>query len=358
MNSKVLQDPTDPNSYNHRFAAVNGIRLHYVDEGDPEASTVLVLVHGFPDIWYCYRHLVYHLLRNSKQSLRIIIPSVRGYGLSDFPYVPITDEVGLNQYSAKTLCTDLQELVTQVIPNRQKKKIIWVGHDWGSYLVWRMCLYFPELVDGVASFCVPYSPPHEKYISPRDMVKLVPNFAYQLWFSESDKVEWLFDNHVDFIIHLMFRPAHDPVPTHLFSEIGRLLDPNSDDPDVKRLMSNCLLNEKEKDYYRYCLNRTGFHGGLNCYRVRKINWADELQFAKAPEGKILKMPTLMVTVGKDPAFPPTMGRNMTRFVKNLTMKHIEDASHWVQQEKPEELSALLLDWLDKVIWNASEKAKL
>jgi soluble epoxide hydrolase/lipid-phosphate phosphatase len=59
----------------------------------------------------------------------------------------------------------------------------------------------------------------------------------------------------------------------------------------------------------------------------------------------------MVTVGRDPVAPPISARHMTDWVPNLTMQHIEESGHWVQQEEPQKLNQILLDWLQSLYIN-------
>src|SRR6188768_4061586 len=72
-------DPDDPDAFTHCFAEVNGIRMHYVDEGQ---GPLVVLLHGFPYLWYMWRRQIVAL---SKAGFRVVVPDQRGFGQSDGP---------------------------------------------------------------------------------------------------------------------------------------------------------------------------------------------------------------------------------------------------------------------------------
>ncbi|KAJ9088504.1 hypothetical protein DSO57_1022378 [Entomophthora muscae] len=126
----------DPCSFNHQLAQVNGHQYHFVDEG-PKDAPLIVLVHGFPESWYCW---VYQILFLSRElGFRVVAVDKPGYGET---------KVGkdLVNYSIKSTCKDLNEIVKNVLG---REKAILIGHDWGSQVCWMMCLYFPETVDVV-----------------------------------------------------------------------------------------------------------------------------------------------------------------------------------------------------------------
>ncbi|KAL7753294.1 hypothetical protein RI367_001069 [Sorochytrium milnesiophthora] len=341
--------PKPPSSFNHRFAQVNGARIHFVDEGPQSAHTVVFLVHGFPDIWYTWRFIIPAL---TARGYRVIVPSTRGYALSDFPYAPMGDEEAVEAYSTKTVCTDLFELCCQFL-DRKGRKIVWVGHDWGSNIVWRMQLHYPSVVDAVASLCVPYTPPHTQYLSTDAVVKQLPHFSYQLVF-EQQPVESVYDKNVAQFLQVLYQPHTSPPRMDLVDI--RKLTPQ----EAEQFAQSCLLSPEELAYYVEMFERTGFHGGLSYYRVRRLNHRDEMPFV---DDKEVKVPALFITAGHDPTFPPGVGKHMSKFVPRLTRRHVEQASHWVQQEQPEQVAEHLLAWLGELskLWGGlvfKEKAKL
>jgi pimeloyl-ACP methyl ester carboxylesterase len=103
-----------------------------------------------------------------------------------------------------------------------------------------------------------------------------------------------------------------------------------------------LLNEEELDYYTRAFEKTGFEGGINWYRNFTRNW-------KNSEGIVEKVnvPSLMISAADDIALRPEMTIGMEQYVPDLEKHLIEDCGHWTQSEKPEELNALMVDWLKR-----------
>ncbi|KAI9220198.1 Alpha/Beta hydrolase protein [Blastocladiella britannica] len=374
----MTPNPNDPASFNHRYTATaNGGTIHFVDQGPRAAHVIVFLVHGFPDIWFGWRHVIPAL---AARGYRVIVPSMRGTGLSSVHHARRDDQDALAaHYSLRAHCRDLAAVAQAVLRDpplfntpaataqgRRPRRLVWVGHDWGSAVVGRMPHYHGvTLVDAVASLCVPYTPPHTDYLTTRVVAKALPHFAYQVAFDEGgESLDAALDRNVDGALTMFFqRPESsqsrapgaaagldlDAIVAMLGPNGAAMRDRAAADPAIAL---GCVLREPGTDprvfeYYRECFNRTGFHGGLCAYRVRMINHEDELPFAKRGiEGKRVTLPWLHVTVGKDPCFPPTMGRFQRTLLPNVTVKHIEDSGHWLQQEQPELTIQHLLGWLE------------
>ncbi|RUP43291.1 Alpha/Beta hydrolase protein [Jimgerdemannia flammicorona] len=187
-------DINNPVSFNHKTAFVNGINIRvyklgfpvespflipvlihlnpsfnlspstdYVDQ-NPESQNVILCVHGWPDLWYGWRHQIVHL---ANKGYRVIAPDLRGFGetVSADGYAIVVDApASSSEYGYGTVSTDLVRLLDHLsIP-----QVILLGHDWGGLVVWRMTAFYPDRVKAVASFCTPYIPPTDK--SSRDDV--------------------------------------------------------------------------------------------------------------------------------------------------------------------------------------------
>ncbi|KAJ3358875.1 hypothetical protein GGF32_009886 [Allomyces javanicus] len=353
--ARFTMDPTDPESFNHCFAAVaDGKRMHYVDQGSESAHVVLFLVHGFPDIWAGWRKVIPGLVA---RGYRVVVPTMRGCGLSDTAHASRNDVKALSQYSIRAHCLDLALLAQQLVPvsTRKYHKLVWIGHDWGSFIVFRMPLHHPQLVDAAGSLCVPYSPPHTHFYPTRDLEKMLPHFAYQVVFDEQN-VEPAMDANVERALTLFFQGHTGHLDLSILTKAFLPgIDGAATHPPLESLVSGCVLRTDAKvwDYYVRMFKRTGFHGGICGYRVRKINFDDELPLVKADAScRVIKVPFLLVTVGRDPCFPPTMGAHQGQFLPKLTVKHVELAGHWVNQEQPEQVVDHIWSWLQSV--NATE----
>ncbi|KNC96284.1 uncharacterized protein SPPG_08436 [Spizellomyces punctatus DAOM BR117] len=333
MSISTKLDPLKPESFNHKYAWINGIRYHYVDEGQ---GPLVVLCHGFPDMWYGWRYQIPYLVA---RNYRVIVPDFRGYGETDAPYVKPGDVDGLKAYGLKNICKDLAELLDHV--GGKGTSAIFIGHDWGGMTVWRMCLHYPERVKAVAAICTAFSPPNTQYIALEQLVKTWPQFQYQIWFTDPATDEEL-DNNVSTFLRNIYRGVgEDTALVHQCSlnELPRNLP----------LSSKLALSEQEFEYYCRQFARRSFHGGLNYYRTRRVNFDDERDCPREVSHQ-----ALMIVATADPALPVSMARKMNKYVKNMELKTIE-AAHWVQMERTAELNEMLAEWLSKL---SETKAKL
>ena len=156
------------------FATVetNGIRLRVALAGK---GPLVVLVHGFPESWYSWRHQIPAL---AAAGYRVAAPDVRGYGGSDKP-------AAVEAYAIKEMCGDIAGLI-EALGERQA---VLVGHDWGAPIVWNTSLFFPQNVRAVAALSVPHTgrgavPRIELF---RQIYK--DRFFYQLYFQQEGVAE-------------------------------------------------------------------------------------------------------------------------------------------------------------------------
>ena len=132
--------PSD-STLRHGQADLSGVRLHYVEAGE---GPLVVLLHGFPDFWYGWRHQIPALAR---AGYRVVAPDLRGYNLSSRP-------TGLAAYSLPTLAGDIRELILE----RGEREAALAGHDWGAMVAWGTAAFHPEVVRRLAILNVPH--PH------------------------------------------------------------------------------------------------------------------------------------------------------------------------------------------------------
>ncbi|KAF3770480.1 alpha/beta-hydrolase [Cryphonectria parasitica EP155] len=307
-------DKLKPNDPRVQSATANlrGRTYHYL-HGKPSGTIkgTVLLVHGWPDLSFGWRHQVPLLL---SLGLEVIVPDCLGYGGTDAPQ-------DLALYSLKSVCDDFAELVRQICgPDGQ---IILGGHDWGGMLVWRFALWHPELLKGVFSICTPYVPPSPVFIDIPDMIKRLPNFSYQAQLAGPD-VEREIGSDPDKIRGWLkgMYGAQGPAGEHVFSVEKGVFFENIDK------MGDCpLLNAEEVDFYVQQYARNGVRGPLNWYRTRKINYEEELALLKDGQQPKIKIPSLMVTAAQDAALLPSMAAGMDAFFENLTKASV-DGTHW------------------------------
>ncbi|KAK9718182.1 hypothetical protein K7432_005668 [Basidiobolus ranarum] len=324
-------DPLVPATYNHRYDTINGIRYHYVDEGPKDGLTV-VLLHGFPDLWYGWRYQIKFL---AERGYRVICPDLRGYGETDSPHCPPND---IRTYGAKSVSSDVIEILNRNSINR----FVLIGHDWGGFLVWRVYLHYPERVMGIVSFCTPYAPPKEEYISHEEIVERLPSFSYQLMFREPEADKYCDDN-VELVFRSLFkcnRPEDDVIG---FLKHFHFVPQNADIPQPA---AENILSPKELQYYVEKYTQRKFHGGLNWYRTNKVNWEDERGLSTT-----ISVPSMMVTAGRDTVLHRRLADHMPQIIPNLRMEHIEDSSHWILVEQ----TATCNQYIAKFLSNLTSK---
>lgn len=287
-----MTEHIDPASFNHKFATTCGYKYHYVEEGDPNGEPLL-LVHGFPDMWYGWRHQIRFL---AKQGYRVIAPDCLGYGQTSHPH-------DSDEYSLKKICTHLAGLLDALnIP-----KITVIGHDWGGAIVWRFALHYPSRVNGVISVCTPYTAPQKTYVSLEEYVEMMPEFQYQVALADPNSTPY-FESIIDQFMGGVGTQGH--------------------------------MNQQDVDYMIAQYKASGLQGPLNYYRTRKINYEEEKDLHHT-----IDAPSVMIVALRDPYLQPYQSENMHKHVPNLKRVMI-DAEHFVLTEKPDELNALIKEMLE------------
>src|SRR5215210_1491895 len=125
-------------SVRHGYAQVGGVRLHYAERG--EGDELVILLHGFPECWYSWRHQ----LKALGDEYHVVAPDMRGYNLSDKP--PRVED-----YQMDRLVDD----VTGLIRHLGRDRAVVVGHDWGAAVAWGVALKHPEYVSRLVTMQVP-----------------------------------------------------------------------------------------------------------------------------------------------------------------------------------------------------------
>ena len=284
-------------SWRHRTVESNGIRLHLVEEGE---GFPVLLCHGFPELWYSWRHQIPAL---AEAGLRAIAPDLRGYGGSDKPEA-------VEEYDIQHLVGDLVGLLDTL----DIEKAVFVGHDWASIVVWSVAVMHPERVERVVSLNVPYRGRCVGF-PPTNVLKQMGNsVAYVLFFQEPGLAE-----------------AH--FSSDLPAALRRMYDGVAADP--------AFLSSDEFQVYLEAFSGGGMSGPLNYYRNIDRNWETTQDLAD----RTIECPCLVVVTDKDPVLRPEFAEGIERWLPHLRKEIIRDCGHWTQQEKPDELNRLLLDFL-------------
>jgi pimeloyl-ACP methyl ester carboxylesterase len=306
----------------------NGIGLRVALAGQ---GPLVILIHGFPESWYSWRHQIPAL---ADAGYLVAAPDVRGYGGSDKP-------LAIEAYSIKNLCDDIGGLITALGADRA----IVVGHDWGAAIAYRTALFHPERVRAVAGLGVPYlgrgrMPSVELF---REVYK--DRFFYQLYFQEPGVAEAELEADVRTSLRKFYywssgerqkakATIENPTGPGL---LDRLVDPNP---------FPVWLTEADLDYFASQFRNSGFRGPLNRYR----NSERDFEQLAAFDGKPFAHPTAFMAGSLEPVLRMIPGVDMVELMRKQCadlryVRLMEDAGHWLQQERPAEVNAALLEFL-------------
>ena len=307
-----------------RLVRTNGVRLS-VEEAGPPGGTPVVLLHGFPELAYSWRRQLPALAAAGRWT---IAPDQRGYGGSDAPR-PVA------AYAIEQLCADQIGLLDAV----GAAQAVWVGHDWGGLVAWELARRFPERTAGVVGLNTPFLPRPDK-----DPVALLrERFGpahYIVWFQTRRLPELAFQADVRRTLRFIFRRTDGRARTE--ADAARLSAFRSALQFFRDKPEHQLLTRDELDVYVRAFRESGFRGPINWYRNFRRNWE---RSAGLPDH--VGAPALMITAENDLFLPPELADGMERFVPDLETHMITGCGHWTQQERPEEVNRLLLDWLGR-----------
>ncbi len=308
----------------HRSILTNGITMHIAEAG--EGPTV-VLCHGFPELWYSWRHQIGAL---ADAGFHAVAPDQRGYGGTDRP-------PAVADYDIVHLTDDLLGLLDTL----GEDKAVFVGHDWGAPVVWNLALRAPERVRAVVGLSVPFLPRGDT--DPITLFESIfaDTFFYMLYFQEpgvadADLGRDPRDTIRRFMSAISAEGAADtfrPLPRHG----TRLADWLT---DLRALPD--WLTERDLDFYATEFTRTGFTGGLNWYRNMRRNWelTEDLAHTK------VVAPALFIAGDQDPVVTMAPPTGMEEWVPDLRgTLMLPGTGHWTQQERPAEVNTALVDFL-------------
>lgn len=294
---------------------VNGVALEVFEAGDPTTGQPIVLCHGFPEHAFSWRYQIPAL---AAAGYHVIVPNQRGYGNSSRP-TQVTD------YGIEHLTGDLVAL----LDHYGYQDAIFVGHDWGANVVWRLTLLYPERVNRVINLALPYQERGEKpWIE--SMAEVFGGDFYFVHFNRQPGVaDAILDKNTSQFLRNLFRknvPPALPEPGMLMINLARAEKP----------LGEPLMSERELAVFVSAFETSGFTGGINWYRNLDRNW-----HLLADVNPIIQQPTLMIYGERDmiPKF-----EKLPAFVPNVEVISL-DAGHCIQQEKPAETNQAILKWL-------------
>lgn len=279
-----------------RYADVGDVRLHYVEAGE---GPLVVLLHGFPQTHHMWRYQVPALVEGG---FRVVVPDMRGYNLSDKPD-------GIRSYRIEELVRDAERLIAE----RGEERATVVGHDWGAIVAWALAMRHPERVEKLGILNVPHPARFlDGLASPEQLLRSSYVFFFQLpWLPEKALSAGDFA-----VLRTGFR--NDPVRPG-------------------------AITAEDADRYVEAMARPGaLTAAVNYYRALFRRPRE----TRTALGRV-DAPTLVIWGERDLFLSARLAEPGPLWAPNLRVERLPDASHWVAEDRPEKVNALLLGFLSE-----------
>ena len=312
------------------FIESNGIRMRVAAAGD--SGPLVILVHGFPESWYSWRHQIRTL---ADAGYRVIAPDNRGYGATEAP--PNVEDYRIEQLAAD---------IVGIIDAYGERQAIVIGHDWGALIAWNSVLLHPDRFSAIAALSVPFGT--ARAARPGMIAAQIgDNFNYVTYLVEPDApVEELDADPRRTLRHVYAWgspawPKKAPLVTDPGRSAGGWLDRIGEPEGLPDWMTRSDL-----DYLVNEFENHSFRAPINYYRNMDRNWENTSHLADAK----VTIPALFIvgaldhTIGGADANQIAAG--MTQSVPDLRdTVVIPGGGHWTQQEKPDETNRAILEFL-------------
>ena len=279
-------------SWQHAYITTNGVKLHYVTQGEGD---LMLMLHGFPEFWYSWRHQIPEFAKNYK----VVALDLRGYNDSDKP-------ADKSAYVMDEFIRDVEG----VIKGLGYDKCILVGHDWGGAIAWNFAYAHPEMVERLIILNLPHPAKFaEGMRNPQQLLRSSYMFFFQ--------IPWL----PEFLIQ---SSDYQPIETA-----------------IKGMAVNKSAFSKEdlEAYKDAAAKRGAMTATLNYYR----NIFQQRMTSQ--DWSVLSVPTLMIWGEKDTALGKELTYGTEAYVRDFQIKYIPDCSHWVQQEQPQLVNQYMREFL-------------
>ncbi|HEY9783360.1 MAG TPA: alpha/beta hydrolase [Leptolyngbyaceae cyanobacterium] len=279
-------------SWQHAYITTNGVKLHYVTQGEGD---LMLMLHGFPEFWYSWRHQIPEFAKNYK----VVALDLRGYNDSDKP-------ADKSAYVMDEFIRDVEG----VIKGLGYDKCILVGHDWGGAIAWNFAYAHPEMVERLIILNLPHPAKFaEGMRNPQQLLRSSYMFFFQ--------IPWL----PEFLIQ---SSDYQPIETA-----------------IKGMAVNksAITKEDLEAYKDAAAKRGAMTATLNYYR----NIFQQRMTSQ--DWSVLEVPTLMIWGEKDTALGKELTYGTEAYVRDFQIKYIPDCSHWVQQEQPQLVNQYMREFL-------------
>jgi pimeloyl-ACP methyl ester carboxylesterase len=295
----------------HRYADVNGVRLHYARTGQ---GPLIVFLHGFPEFWYEWKDQLAEFGRDHTA----VAPDMRGYNLSSKP-------AELSAYRMPALVEDVRALAAEELKTAGGSRFTLVAHDWGGVVAWVFAAMHPDMVDKLVIVNAPHPTVFAREL--RENLAQQQASAYMLMFRSPE--------------------AEAKLSADSYAALKRAV------------LGSSVTAEDTAAYVDAWSQPGALTGGLNYYRASGIgppnpganapNPAAHTPNPDADTGTpppvMVKVPTLVIWGEKDTALLTGNLTGLDAYVPQLTVRRIPDATHWVVRERPAEVNRLIRAFL-------------
>jgi len=285
----------------HETARTNGIDLHCVTAG-PEDGDLLVLLHGFPEFWYSWKHQLPALV---DAGYRVVTPDLRGYNRSERP-------AGVSAYSIDELVADVAGLVDHYGDGAAHV----VGHDWGGLIAWQVGIDRPDVVDRLVILNAPHPNRFDRRL--------------RTSFSQLRKSWYVFYFQLPWLPETGFQWSDYAVVESLLRE---------------ETQSGAFTDEDIERYKSALATPGAVTAALNYYRALGRQRVKQYLLGDGVPNQSVDVPTMLVWGENDHALDSELTEGNEQWVENLRVEGIPDASHWVQFDARERVNELLVDFL-------------
>lgn len=318
-------------AFTSHFIPTNGITLHARVAG---TGPLLVLVHGWPELSYSWRHQIAPL---ADAGYRVCAIDVRGYGQSDQPH-PV-EAYAMTEHMAD---------IIGVLDHLSAETAVLIGHDWGAPIVWNTALAHPDRISAVAGLSVPYF--RRASLPPLALWDLLytdkGRFFYQVYFQNEGVAEAAFEaDPRAALAKIYFALSGNAAQTGgVWPALG-VNEPLLDHLPLPEPFPE-WMSEDELAFFAETFAQSGFRGAFNRYRN-----IDPDYHALPDYGvKSITQPSAFIAGSLDPVRSFVPGRDayesageLLKDMRQLTI--IEGAGHWIQQERPNAVTEALLAFL-------------
>ena len=312
----------------HRFVDVGELRMHVAEAG-PADGRLVVLLHGFPECWYSWRH---QLTALAIAGYHVVAPDQRGYAGTGGP-----DAVA--SYSMLHLVGDVIGLIDALGAD----SAVVAGHDWGAPVAWNTALLRPDLISGVIGLSVPYTPRGSD--SPLATLRALYSDGFYISYFQQPGVadaELGADPRAT-LRRLLFAASGDGpaggIP--VVPAGGGFLDLC---PEPAELPG--WLTEADIDTFAAEFTRSGFTRPLNWYRTMDLSW----ELTAAWKHARVTVPAMYLAGERDLVVAFMGGEGMLAGLPSAITdlresRLLPGCGHWIQQERPDETNAAILAFL-------------